>query len=163
MGNTHRPAIVLMADDDDDDYLVTKKAFGSLSIPNRFYRVKDGEELMDYLLGRGKYVDSKQSPIPDIILLDLNMPRKNGHEALEEISNHDVLKMIPVICLSVSHDPEVIKTTYKLGANAFIKKPASFDQLLAIVESLSHFWLSIAALPNTSDIRKEKQYSEAME
>ena len=163
MGNAYRPAIILMADDDDDDYLVTRNAFQELPSPNRFFRVDNGEELMDYLFRRGQYSNSKNFPIPDIILLDVNMPKKNGHEALKEIRAHPDLQMIPVVILSVSHDKEVIGRSYRLGANSFIKKPISYDQLMVIVKALSHYWFDIVTLPATNSIRKGNHFLEAVE
>ncbi len=137
---------ILMADDDEDDRLLTKDAFVESHIANPLYFVKDGEELMDYLLRRGEYADPATSPRPGIILLDLNMPRKDGREALEEIKAHPDLCRIPVIILTTSKAEEDIIRSYNLGANSFIAKPVTFHHLVKVLQTISNYWLQIVQL-----------------
>lgn len=142
-----KPVVILMADDDDDDYLLTQEALREARLINPLYRVKNGEELMDYLLRRGEYKNPEDSPCPGLILLDLNMPRKDGREALKEIKAHDELRKIPVLILTVSRLEEDILQSYNLGANSFIRKPVSFNQLVKIVRTIGQYWLEIVELP----------------
>ncbi|MBZ0306680.1 MAG: response regulator, partial [Anaerolineae bacterium] len=112
-----------MADDDDDDVLLIRTAFEEAQVKAPFFIVRDGEELMDFLHRRGKYHDPTSAPRPGLILLDLNMPRKDGREALMEIKADPVLRRIPVVILTTSKAEEDVKRTYDLGANSFIVKP----------------------------------------
>lgn len=137
---------ILMADDDDDDYLLTKKALKESKLVNTLIRVKDGEELMDYLLGRGAYADTKPDR-PGVILLDLNMPRKDGREALKEIKSHADLKNIPIVIFTTSKAEEDIYRTYQLGGNSFITKPVTFDNLINVMKALGAYWFEIVKLP----------------
>tara|TARA_Y100000031_G_C7910926_1_gene243778 strand:+ start:48 stop:500 length:453 start_codon:yes stop_codon:yes gene_type:complete len=142
-----KPIIILMADDDDDDYQLTRDAFEEHRIASLLYRVRDGEELMDYLLRRDRYKYPEQSPRPDLILLDLNMPKKDGREALAEIKKHPDLKKIPVVILTVSELDDDIDRAYDLGASSYIKKPEKFNQLVDVVKVLKRYWLEIVQLP----------------
>lgn len=135
---------ILLAEDDDDDYLLTKEAFKEAKLINELYRVKDGEELMKFLLHQGQHV---HSPRPMIILLDLNMPRKSGREALKEIKSNESLKNIPVIILTTSKADEDILLSYQLGCNSFIRKPVSFERFVEMVKTFQHYWLEIVELP----------------
>lgn len=137
---------ILMADDDEDDRLLTKDAFVESHIANPLYFVKDGEELMDYLLRRGEYADPATSPRPGIILLDLNMPRKDGREALEEIKANPDLCRIPVIILTTSKAEEDIIRSYNLGANSFITKPVTFHRLVEVLKTVGDYWFHIVQL-----------------
>ncbi|MBX2864886.1 MAG: response regulator, partial [Leptolyngbyaceae cyanobacterium MAG.088] len=118
-----KPIIILMADDDEDDRLFTQEALAENRIVNDLYFVEDGEDLMDYLYQRGKYSDPGVAPRPTLILLDLNMPRKDGREALQEIKQDPDLRSIPVVILTTSKAEEDILRTYDLGASSFITKP----------------------------------------
>jgi CheY-like chemotaxis protein len=142
-----KEAIILMAEDDEDDYLLTKEALQEGRILNKLYRVKDGEKLMDYLLHQGKYTNVADAPEPAIILLDLNMPRKDGREALREIKSNPLLRRIPIIILTTSKSEEDILQSYELGANSYIRKPVSYDRLLEIINKLTEYWLQIVILP----------------
>ena len=142
-----RPSIILLAEDDDDDFLLTQKAFKESRLINHLFRVKDGEELMDYLLHRGSYQDREKFPMPMLILLDLNMPRKNGREALKEIRANAELKKIPVVALTTSQAQEDVNLLYELGVNSFVKKPVSFDQLAKVIKVLEQYWFEIVRLP----------------
>ena len=118
--------IILMADDDADDRMMANDAFEENRLGNELRFVEDGEELMDYLLRQGKYVDPESSPRPGLILLDLNMPRMDGREALKIIKSDPDLHSIPIIVLTTSSSEEDITRTYDLGVNSFITKPVNF-------------------------------------
>ena len=138
---------ILIADDDPDDRLMTKEAFEENLLLNDIHFVEDGEELMDYLLRRGKYRNPESSPRPGLILLDLNMPKKDGREALKEIKSHPDLLRIPVIILTTSKAEEDILKTYHLGVNCFITKPVTFMGLVQVTKNLGKFWFEIVELP----------------
>jgi CheY-like chemotaxis protein len=140
------PVVILMADDDDDDYLLTQKALKESKLLNTLVRVSDGEELTDYLFKRGIYTE-KETLRPGIILLDLNMPRKDGREALKEIKEDDDLRDIPVVVFTTSKAEEDIYKTYKLGVNSFITKPVTFTSLIDVMTSLGKYWFEIVELP----------------
>ncbi len=142
-----KPVVILMADDDDDDYHLTRDAFDEYRIINSLYRVRDGEELMDYLLLRGNYDSEVKAPRPGIILLDLNMPRKDGREALKEIKSNPELRRIPVVILTVSQLEEDVARSYDLGANSYVRKPVRFDELVELVKMLGRYWLEVVELP----------------
>ena len=140
------PVVILMADDDDDDFLLTQKALKASKLLNTLVRVGDGEELMDYLLARGEY-ENQETQRPGIILLDLNMPRKDGREALAEIKSYDHLKDIPVVVFTTSKAEEDVFKTYQLGVSSFITKPVTFNNLLEVMSSLGRYWFEIVELP----------------
>jgi len=140
---------ILMADDDADDRLLAKSAFEENNIVNPIHFVEDGVELMDYLHGIGKYNENRH--LPGLILLDLNMPKKDGREALFEIKTDPFLKSIPVVILTTSKAEEDIIRAYNLDANCFISKPVSFDGLLEVTRCLSKFWLEVASIPGSED------------
>lgn len=143
------PVTILMADDDRDDRQMTADAFRECRLHNPMQFVVDGEELMDYLKRRGKFADDVAYPMPGLILLDLNMPRKDGREALREIKADPALSDIPVIILTTSKAEEDIAMSYRDGANSFISKPVSFSALLEVVQTLGKYWLQIVDLPAT--------------
>ncbi|MGF1933698.1 MULTISPECIES: response regulator [unclassified Nostoc] len=136
-----------MADDDEDDGILVREALAQSQLPIELYIVSNGEELMDYLYHRGRYANNSNSPHPDLILLDLNMPRKNGLEALKEIKTDPQLRRIPVVVLSTSRREEDIYNTYNLGANSFIIKPVSFASLVEVIKTLVKYWFEIVKLP----------------
>lgn len=146
MNATKEPVVILMADDDDDDFLLTQKALKASKLLNTLVRVNDGEELLDYLLNRGDY-EGKETLRPGIILLDLNMPRKDGREALKEIKEQEHLRNIPVVVFTTSKAEEDIFRTYQLGVNSFITKPVTFNNLLEVMKSLGRYWFEIVELP----------------
>ena len=148
---------ILMADDDDDDCLLAREALAESRLANELYFVKDGEELMDYLYRRGKYLDSSTSPRPGLILLDLNMPRKDGREALEEIKADPHLRHIPIVVLTTSKAEEDIYRSYDLGANSFITKPVTFASLVEVMRTIGKYWFEIVELPLKS-VRKEHEH-----
>jgi CheY-like chemotaxis protein len=139
--------VILMADDDEDDILLTKKALEKGKLLNPLYTVQDGEELLDYLLHRGAYTDPAKAPRPGVILLDLNMPKKDGREALKEIKSHADLKDIPVVVFTTSKAEEDIYRSYKLGVNSFITKPVTFENLIDVMQMLGKYWFEIVSLP----------------
>lgn len=138
---------ILMADDDDDDCVLVREALAESRLANQLRVVKDGEELMDYLYHRGKYLEKMTSPLPGLILLDLNMPKKDGREALREIKADPNLRKIPVIILTTSKAEEDVYRTYDLGANSFIIKPVTFSALVEVMKSIGKYWLEIVELP----------------
>ena len=147
--NTTNPISILLADDDPDDRLMASEAFAESRLTNPLAMVEDGEQLLDYLYGRGRYADAPPSR-PGIILLDLNMPKKDGREALKEIKSDPDLRRIPVVVLTTSKAEEDILRTYDLGVNSFITKPVTFDRLVEVMRSLGKYWLEIVELPAAS-------------
>ncbi len=140
---------ILMADDDPDDRLMAQKALNDSRLRNGLRFVEDGEELLDYLRRRGKYADPASSPEPGLILLDLNMPRKDGREALAEIKADANLRHIPVVILTTSDAETDILRSYDLGANSFITKPVSFQGLVEAMKVLTQYWFEIVKLPSS--------------
>ena len=148
MSNSRGESItILMADDDPEDRMLAKEAMEMARLANDLHFVEDGEELMDYLYRRGRYADLKDSPRPGLILLDLNMPRKDGREALDEIKADPALRRIPIVVLTTSKAEEDIFRTYDLGASSFITKPVTFDGLVAVMQSIKKYWFDIVKLP----------------
>lgn len=142
-----RPVTILIADDDNDDRLMIRDAFVENRLVNELRFVENGEDLMSYLLRIGRYEDPILSPRPGLILLDLNMPKMDGREALKEIKQNDLLREIPVVVLTTSKAEEDIYRTYNLGVNSFITKPVSFDALVGITRDLGRYWFEIVELP----------------
>jgi len=147
MKQDRKPFTILIADDDPDDRLMVKETWEDNLLANSLVFVEDGEELMDYLYRRGKYVQLKNSPFPGLILLDLNMPKKNGREALKEIKADPDLRQIPVVVLTTSRAEEDIYRAYNLGVNSFITKPLTFETFVHIIKTIGKFWLEIVELP----------------
>ncbi len=139
---------ILMADDDEDDRMMTKNALKKARLANEIRFVVDGVELLDYLHRRGKYTDPADSPRPGLIFLDLNMPKKDGREALKEIKEDPDLRRIPIVVLTTSEAEEDIYRSYDLGVNSFITKPVSFDGLVFVVTALAQYWFQIVQLPH---------------
>jgi len=138
---------VLMADDDEDDRLLARDAFGECEVDVDLRFVEDGEELLEYLQGNGPWAGS---PKPSLILLDLNMPRKDGREALAAIKANPALRRIPVVVISTSKAEEDVLRSYDLGVSSFISKPVTYESLLALVRTLSHYWFHTVRLPDQS-------------
>ncbi len=143
----NKPITLLLADDDPDDRLLAKQALEKSRLANDLRCVEDGEELLDYLRHRGQYADPKESPRPGLILLDLNMPRKDGREALREIKSDPKLRDIPVVVLTTSKAEEDIARTYNLGVNSYITKPVKFTALVEVMKALGKYWFEIVELP----------------
>lgn len=138
---------ILMADDDAEDRILTKEAFEESYLLNDLEFVEDGQELMEYLRKEGKYANVENHTLPGLILLDLNMPRKDGREALKEIKSHPDFRKIPVVILTTSRAHQDIVRTYDLGVNCFITKPVSFNELIEVTRTLGKFWFEIVELP----------------
>lgn len=137
---------LLMADDDADDRQMTKEALDEGRVLNEIAFVEDGEQLMDYLHGRGRYAGGE--PRPDLILLDLNMPRKDGREALAEIKGDPALRQIPVVILTTSKAEEDIFRSYDLGVNSYVTKPVTFNGLVEVMRGLGNYWVQLVQLPS---------------
>ena len=148
MGKPNRPITILMADDDADDRQMTKEAFEESHLGNDLRFVEDGAELMDYLRHLGKYIDPALAPRPGLILLDLNMPRKDGWEALREIKADPLLRSLRVVILTTSKAEEDVIRGYDLSVASYITKPVTFSALLEVVQVLGKYWLEIVELPN---------------
>jgi two-component system, response regulator len=139
--------IILMAEDDEDDYLLARDAFKEHFPLSDLRWVQNGEELMDYLLKRGKY---QNAPKPSIVLLDLNMPKKDGREALKEIKSHPLLKKIPIVALTGSNAEADVLYAYGLGVNSFIRKPVGFNEFVDFMKVCYEYDLDIVKLPNAA-------------
>jgi CheY-like chemotaxis protein len=135
---------ILLVEDNPGDARLAQEALKDSKVINTLFHVEDGEEAMKFLHKKGNYVDV---PCPDLILLDLNLPKKDGREVLAEIKGHKKFKTIPVVVLTVSKAEEDILKTYDLHANCYISKPIDLDQFLEVVNSIQNFWLSIVKLP----------------
>ena len=147
MNNNAIAIRILVADDDADDRLLIREAFDEVHLVNPVDFVNDGIELLDYLHRRNGFADLSGADLPGIIMMDLNMPRMDGREALQEIKSDSNLRRIPVIILTTSKAEEDIVRTYDLGANSFIAKPVTFDRLVGVRKALTNYWLQIVELP----------------
>lgn len=141
------PITILVADDDPDDRMMIEEAFEENRVANAVEFVEDGEELMAYLRREGEYAKLAGKPYPGIILLDLNMPRKDGREALRELKADPDLCRIPVVVLTTSQAEEDIVRTYGLGVSSFVTKPVSFEGLVEAIKVICQYWIQIVALP----------------
>jgi CheY-like chemotaxis protein len=142
--------VILMADDDADDRQLTREALEESHLTNELRFVENGEQLMDYLLHRGAFREPSAAPRPGVILLDLNMPRKDGREALKEIKTNPDLRGIPVVVLTTSKAEEEIVRSYDQGANSFITKPVTFQGLVEVMKGLGQYWFEIVELPGAT-------------
>jgi len=146
--STHKKSLViLIADDDAEDRMLLKEALEENRLKNALQCVENGEELLDYLHNRGKFTDKDKYPLPGLILLDLNMPKKDGREALKEIKEDPHLRLIPVVVLTTSKAEEDILKTYDLGVSSFITKPVTFTSLVQMMKTLSTYWFELVELP----------------
>ena len=149
----HRRAVILLADDDAGDQELTRRALQQDVLQVDLRVVSDGKEAMDYLLRREKYIDNDIAPRPDLILLDLNMPRLNGQRVLEQLRDDPDLDPIPVIVLTTSNHEQDIVRSYELGCNSFIQKPVEVQPFIGAVRQLGQYWFELVALP--SEQRRE--------
>ena len=147
MDSSTKRITVLYADDDPEDRMLVKEAWDESRLVNELHTVEDGEELMDYLHRRGKYAELAGKPLPGMILLDLNMPKKDGREALQEIKADPRLRTIPTVVLTTSKAEEDIFRAYDLGVNSFIVKPVSFKSLVDVTLAFGRYWFEIVELP----------------
>ena len=143
-----KPITILYADDDPEDRMLIQEAWAENRLANNLHFVEDGEELMNYLRRQGRYSDLADQPLPGMILLDLNMPRKDGREALQEIRSDPRLRPIPVVILTTSKAEEDIVRAYNLGVNSFILKPVTFQSLVDLTRTLSKYWFELVELPS---------------
>jgi CheY-like chemotaxis protein len=139
-----RPIEILLVEDSPSDVALTIEALEAGKVVNRLNHVEDGVEAMDYLNRRGKYASAVR---PDLIMLDLNLPRKDGREVLKEMKSDLSLKAIPVIVLTTSHSDKDVLQSYELNANCYIIKPVDFEHFIEVVKSIEHFWLTVVTLP----------------
>ena len=147
MSRNSLPIRILVAEDDADDRMMIKDAFEESRLGNPVDFVEDGVQLMNYLQRESEYANLVDLPYPGFILLDLNMPRKDGRTALREIKASPILQRIPIVILTTSKAEEDIVRTYNLGVNSFICKPVTFDSLVEIVKTVGRYWIEIVALP----------------
>jgi CheY-like chemotaxis protein len=145
---SERPIVIIIAEDDEEDRLLVKEALETSKLANETHFVANGEELLDYLHNRNHYRDKEKYPRPGIILLDLNMPIKDGREALREIKADEDLSHIPVIVLTTSKEEEDIFKTYNLGVTSFLTKPVSFKELVNVILNLNKYWFEIVEYPS---------------
>lgn len=143
-GKPTRPIRILLVEDSPSDARLTLTALKQAKVANDVKHVEDGEQAMEFLRRQGQYAEAWR---PDLILLDLNLPRKDGREVLEEMKADSDLRMIPVVVLTTSKAEEDIIRSYQLHANCYITKPVNFDRFLEVVQSIEHFWLSVVVLP----------------
>lgn len=147
-----KPITILMADDDDDDRMMTQEALLESRVLNDFHMVKDGVELMQYLRREGNFTNKQRYPKPSLIFLDLNMPRKDGREALMEIKADPSLCGIPIVILTTSKQEEDKVRGYNLGAASYITKPVTFDGLVELMSTMGKYWVEIVELPEPRDL-----------
>jgi len=147
MAERRRSITILVADDDPEDRMLVAEAFAENHLANSLRFVTNGEHLMDYLYRRGQYADPASAPRPGLILLDLNMPKKDGRQALQEIKSDPLLRQIPVVVLTTSRADEDVFRSYDLGVSSFITKPVTFMALIELVKTLGRYWLDIVELP----------------
>ena len=144
MVNQNRPVEILLVEDNPGDERLTREALKEGKVYNHLHWVKDGVEAMAFLRRQGSH---RAAPRPDIVLLDLNLPRKDGREVLEEIKTDDDLKRIPVVVLTTSKAEEDVLRTYNLHANCYVTKPVDLEKFIVVVKSIDAFWLTIVTLP----------------
>ena len=142
--NGGRPVEVLLVEDNPADVDLTIEAFKEAKLRNRLHVAKDGVEAVSYLRRQGEFAEAVR---PDVILLDLNLPKKDGREVLEEIKSDPALDMIPVVILTTSRDEADVLRAYKCHANCYITKPVDFDRFMEVVKSIEDFWLTVVRLP----------------
>jgi CheY-like chemotaxis protein len=145
----YKSVTILMADDDPDDRMLTEDALKEARLANEIRFVENGEELIHYLRRQGKFADKALHPRPGIILLDLNMPKMDGREALQIIKNDPELRRIPVIIMTTSKADQDILKSYDLGANSYVTKPVTFDELVEVVRGFGKYWFEIVELPES--------------
>lgn len=148
MSSENRLFTILMVDDDPDDRLLFKEACEEVRLRNPIEFLENGEQLIDYLKRQGDYAGRSGEPYPGVILLDLNMPLKDGREALEEIKSDPDLRHIPIVVLTTSKSEDDILSSYGLGASSYIVKPISLDRLMRVVNSIGEYWVEIVQVPS---------------
>lgn len=144
---TDRAAVILLVEDEPGDQELTRRALLSGNIKKDLYVVKDGEEALDYLYRRGRYTEGEWFPLPDLILLDLNLPRLDGRQFLTHIKADPDFRRIPVIVLTTSQDEKDIQQSYEIGANSYVVKPVTVERIMKLVHALETYWLEVVRLP----------------
>lgn len=152
MNKPLKPITILMADDDADDRQMTLEAFEESRLANDLRFVENGVQLMDYLLRRNNFQSPESSPRPGLILLDLNMPKMDGREALQQIKSDPRLKNIRVVVMTTSKAEEDIIRTYDLGASSYVTKPVTFAALVDVIRTMGKYWLEIVELPSDAEV-----------
>jgi CheY-like chemotaxis protein len=147
MSKSEQRRAILMADDDVEDCLLVRDALLETGRPCDLYFVRDGEELFDFLGHEGEYVDGRNSPWPDLILLDLKMPRKDGRETIRDLKTDPRYRRIPVVALTTSSAGDDVEFSYNVGANSYITKPTTFRELVDILDTLGKYWFDVVELP----------------
>jgi two-component system response regulator len=153
-----KPIDILLVEDNQADVVITREALSQAKVVNQLFVVEDGVQALDFLHQRGEYASV---PRPDVVILDLNLPRKNGREVLAEIKMDPGLKTIPVVVLTTSHSEEDILKVYGLYANCYIVKPLDFNNFVKVVQSIRHFWFSVVTLPSEVDSEKDSNPTTA--
>jgi len=148
MNGSRRSPVILMADDDADDRLLVQEALSEAGVPHELRFAEDGMELLNYLHHKGPHAGQLQAPRPELILLDLNMPLKDGREVLRDIRSDDSLRRIPVVVFTTSKADTDIRQMYDLGANSFITKPAAFADLVSLMKKLAEYWFETVHMPD---------------
>jgi CheY-like chemotaxis protein len=148
MGSHADSITILIADDDTDDRMMVKEALDECRLVNKVVFVGDGVELLAYLRRQGQYAAPDSAPRPGLILLDLNMPKMDGREALREIKADPTLRRTPIVVMTTSKAEEDIYRTYDLGVSSYVTKPVSFESLVEVMQAIGHYWFEIVALPN---------------
>ncbi|RYF90939.1 MAG: response regulator [Chitinophagaceae bacterium] len=140
-----KPIHILLVEDNEGDILLTREAFEEAKLPNKLSVVRDGKEATDFLSGKG---DFEKAELPDLLLLDVNLPKKNGHEVLQFLKVDDRIKHIPVIMFTTSSSENDINLSYQNHANSYITKPVDVNEFLSVIKKIEQYWLSIVNLPN---------------
>lgn len=148
MNQIPKPFTILIAEDDEDDYLLILEALNEAGVDNEVHWVKDGDEAMEFLTSRMNGANGTSGELPGLILLDLNMPKKDGREALAEIKSNPKLRSIPVVVMTTSSAESDIAKSYDLGVNSFIQKPVRFNELVEMAKVLFNYWIKTVKLPN---------------
>lgn len=147
VAHSHSPVVVLIAEDDLGDQILIREALQSSQIPKLLQMVCDGEEALEYLYHSGRYAASDQAPRPDLILLDLNMPRLSGKELLARLKADENFRTIPVVAFTTSGRDEDITQCYAMGVNSYVQKPTDFDRFQAVLRQLEQYWLQVSLFP----------------
>jgi CheY-like chemotaxis protein len=142
-----RPAIILLVEDDAGDQEITRRSLAKAKLKNDLFIVEDGEQALDYLFRRGAYTDPAVSPRPDLVLLDLNLPKVDGRQVLEEIRKTPELKRLVVVIMTTSQQEADIVRSYELGVNSYVTKPMDFDQFSKVIQDIGHYWFQVVVLP----------------
>ena len=150
--NTAKPITILLAEDDPDDRLLTKEALAESRLANELRFVEDGEELMEYLQQRGRYAGPAKTSRPGLILLDLNMPKLDGRQVLQQVRKDEGLRSLPVVVLTTSKQEGDILSSYELGCNSFITKPVGIDAFMRTVRELGSYWFELVTLPTPREV-----------